>query len=237
MLAQSGFLVVIDGLDGSGKATQQKLLAQRLKSHGYPYRLIDFPRYYTNFFGAFVGECLAGRYGPWGQIDPHIASVIYAADRYESSQQIKTWLQEGYIVVADRYVSANQIYQGGKIKDKSKRYQFLRWLDKMEYEVFKIPRPDVIIYLDVPVEVSMRLSRRTKKGKEYLKGRDDVHEKDAQLLIKAQQSAIEMVKSFNNWISIECMDNSHLLPPETIADNIWRKLHPLLPPLKNHKSA
>ncbi len=223
-----GLFIVIDGLDGSGKATQQKRLAKCLKSHGYKVKLIDFPRYKNNFIGAFIGECLAGKHGAWDKIDPYIASVIYAADRFEASSQIKNWLTQGYIVIADRYVSANQIYQGGKIIDYTKRRQFLKWLDKLEFEVFKIPRPDVIFFLDVPVEISMQLSKKSRKV--YLKKtQKDLHEINPQIQIQAYQSAIKMVQSFNNWITIQCTDpHGNIFPIDTIAQKLWHQVKNLL---------
>ena len=110
---KTGKFIVIDGIDGSGKATQTKLLTNRLKNLGVKVKAIDFPRYYDNFFGKLLGEYLSGVYGDFTQVDPRVASVLYAADRFESSQQIKKWLATGYTVIADRYVSANQIHQGG----------------------------------------------------------------------------------------------------------------------------
>ncbi len=223
-----GVLIVIDGLDGSGKATQQKQLAKRLKADGYKVKLIDFPRYKDNFIGAFIGDCLAGKHGAWDKIDPYIASVIYAADRFEASGEIKRWLDQGYIVIADRYVSANQIYQGGKIADDTQRYRFLKWLDQLEFEVFKIPRPDVVFFLDVPVEVSMQLSKRSRKV--YLKDdQKDLHETNLDIQIQAYKSAIKMVRSFNNWVTITCTDpKGQILPVEVIAEKLWCEVKGIL---------
>ncbi len=146
-----GKLIVIDGIDGSGKATQVALLKKRLQQEGVRVKTIDFPRYYNNFFGGLIGEYLSGKYGDFIAMDPRVASVLYAADRFESSKEIKKWLDEGYVVLADRYVSANQIHQAGKIDEPKVRKEFLAWLDTMEYEVFQIPRPDLVVYLDVPL--------------------------------------------------------------------------------------
>ena len=95
MSKNKGKLIVIDGTDGSGKATQVAKLKERLTSEEYQVCSLDFPRYYDNFFGGFIGECLAGKHGNWAELDPKIASVVYAADRFESSAQIRTWLEEG----------------------------------------------------------------------------------------------------------------------------------------------
>src|SRR3989344_7633575 len=135
MKLKKGKLVVVDGIDGSGKATQVGLLAERFRQSGIRFKTIDFPRYYDNFFGRMIGSYLSGIYGDFIKVDPRLASVLYAADRFESSSKIREWLQEGYVVLTDRYVSANQIHQGGKIKDPKKRKEFLSWLDKMEHGV------------------------------------------------------------------------------------------------------
>jgi dTMP kinase len=153
-ITKKGKLIVIDGIDGSGKATQVRLLSERFKKLKIKHKTIDFPRYSSNFFGKLIGEYLSGIYGDFTQVDPRIASVLYAADRAESSAQIKKWLDEGYTVIADRFVSANQIHQGGKIKDPKERKEFLNWLEVMEHKIFKTPVPNLVIYLDVPFEVS-----------------------------------------------------------------------------------
>ncbi|MFA6258971.1 MAG: thymidylate kinase, partial [Candidatus Paceibacterota bacterium] len=132
---KKGKLIVIDGTDGSGKATQIKLLEKRLKKEGKKVKVLDFPEYYKNFFGAFIGHCLSEQYYNWTKIHPKIASIAYAADRWESSENIRKWLKEGYIVLSNRYVSANQIHQGGKVKSAKKRANFIKWLDEMEYGV------------------------------------------------------------------------------------------------------
>ncbi|MBP6912141.1 MAG: hypothetical protein KBB88_02995 [Candidatus Pacebacteria bacterium] len=113
-----GKLIVVDGTDGSGKATQVELLRKRLIREGYKVKVVDFPEYYKNFFGAFIGHCLAEQYYNWVNIHPKIASIAYAADRFESKDEINGWLEKGYIVISNRYVSANQIHQGGKIASK-----------------------------------------------------------------------------------------------------------------------
>ncbi len=230
MKKQKGILIVLDGTDGSGKETQVKWLKKRLIQEGHQIESLDFPRYYNNFFGGMVGECLAGKYGDWAGTDPRIASVIYAADRWESSAQIRGWLDEGKIVVLDRYVSSNQIHQGGKIHDEVERRDFMQWLDTMEHEAFKIPRPDVIFYLDVPVAISQKLlaSKGNQKSKEYLKGKKDQHESDPKHLENAKQSGLKMIAEGNNWHKIECTDGENMLPIETIHEMIYQKIKELL---------
>src|SRR3989344_53264 len=175
MKLKKGKLVVVDGIDGSGKATQVGLLAERFRQSGIRFKTIDFPRYYDNFFGRMIGSYLSGIYGDFIKVDPRLASVLYAADRFEASKDIRKWVESGYVVIADRYVSANQIHQGGKIKDKKARREFLKWLDEMEYDIFQIPKPNLVIYLDVPFEVSKSWLEKkiTQRKKKYLRGRKD----------------------------------------------------------------
>lgn len=220
---KKGKFIVIDGTDGSGKATQTKLLAKNIRKQGKKVKVIDFPRYYNNFFGKMIGECLIGLNGDWAKLDPKIASVLYAADRWESSEKMKTWVEEGYIVIADRYASSNQIHQGGKISSPKKRKEFLQWLEKLEFGVFKIPKPNVIVYLDVPYKQSKRLMEGENKSlkKKYQKGKKDLHETDPVHLINAKRSALRLVKKQNNWIKIDCTKKKKLMSKEDIAEIVW----------------
>lgn len=222
-----GKFIVIDGTDGSGKATQTALLVDLLKKKKVKVKKIDFPRYSDNFFGELIGDALAGNYGDFIAVDPHIASVLYAADRWESSKQIEQWLKSGYTVIADRYVSSNQIHQGGKIVDEKKRIEFLNWLDTMEHKVFKIPRPDAIIYLHLTVQQSLALlaGKDLSKKKMYLRGRKDLAENNPEHLAASRTSAISIVKRNNKWIQIECAtDQGDIKTKEQIHDLVFEKV-------------
>lgn len=226
-----GKLIVIDGSDGSGKATQAELLVRRLKKEKIKVKKIDFPQYSNNFFGQLIGECLAGKYGDFIAIPPRIASVLYAADRFESSSQVREWLKAGYVVVADRYTSANQIHQGGKIVGARERTQFLSWLDKMEFGVFGIPRPDIIIYLHVPVLISQGLLKKrvqeNKKNK-TVKAKKDLAESNLKYLAESQASAISIVKKSNNWQMVDCVKAGKILERGEIHELIYAKLNKLI---------
>lgn len=224
-MAKRGRLIVIDGSDGSGKATQTRLLLARLKTEGYKIKTLDFPQYEANFFGKLLGRCLAGEHGDFIAVDPHIGSVLYAADRFESKPTIERWLKAGCIVVLDRYVSSNQIHQGGKIHDTKKQKIFLTWLDQMEHGVFGLPRPDRIIYLDVPVEVSQKLLslEEQKRKKVYLKkGQQDQAESNPKHLAESRENALRLVKKLNNWTKIDCTRKGELLSREVIAEKVWQ---------------
>lgn len=225
-----GIFIVIDGTDGSGKATQTKLLADRLKKSGHKIKTIDFPQYENNFFGKIVGRYLSGEFGGSSEVSPYLASIIYAGDRFEEKEQIEKWLAEGFIVIADRYASSNQIHQGGKIADPEKRREFLAWLEELEYGIFKIPRPNLIIYLDMPLDISQKLLKKnsSQKKKTYLKGKKDIYENDLKHLSDAKNSAIELVKKNNNWIRIKCSRNGKPLSVEEISRNIAKEIMPFL---------
>ncbi len=229
-MAKKGKLVVIDGVDGSGKATQIDLLIKHLKKDGRKVRVIDFPEYYSNFFGAFVGHCLSEQYYNFVKIHPKIASVLYAADRFESKDKIKKWLSAGNIVIANRYASANQIHQGGKISNTQKRESFLKWLAEMEYKVFKIPKPDTIFYLSVPIPVVLKLIReRNNSGnRSYLGKKKDVHEKDVNFLENSRKTALWLSKTQKGWMKIECVKEGVMKTREDIHEEIYQKIKKVL---------
>lgn len=229
-MAKRGKLIVIDGTDGSGKKTQIGLLRKRLVREGYKVKLLDFPEYYKNFFGKFVGHCLTEQYYNWVNIHPKIASIAYAADRFESSEKIKKWLKQGYVLLSNRYVSANQIHQGGKIADTKKREEFLRWLETMEYKVFKIPRPALTVYLSLPIETVLKLIKhRDHKGaRAYLGGKKDVHEKDKNFLKNSIRSALWLAQREKNWTKIDCVESKKLRTFADIHEEIYKKVRKIL---------
>ena len=217
-----GKLVVIDGIDGAGKATQAKLLIERLEKAGSKTATLDFPRYYDNFFGKLTGRFLNSEFGNAPKTSPYLASVLYAADRWESKEKIEGWLNEGRIVVLDRYVSSNQIHQAGKIADEKSKKEFLRWLEEMEYDVFKIPRPDFVIFLNVPYEVARKLAAK-KKARQYVKGsRKDKVEKSKAYQKASYEQSLALVRECSNWKEIQCVANGKILPPDAISDEIWK---------------
>ncbi len=225
-MAKKGKLIVIDGTDGSGKTTQANLLIKHLRKDGRKVKFIHFPQYEENFFGKFIAHCLSEQYYKWVNIHPKIASVVYAADRWESKEKIQKLLKGGYVIVMDRYISSNQIHQGGKIASIKKREAFMDWLAEMEYEVFKIPRPDLTVYLSLPIENVLRLikERNYKGARAYLGSKKDVHEKDKNFLKNSIKSAIWLAKTQKNWMKVDCMENKALRGIEDIHSEIYGKI-------------
>lgn len=227
MKKTKGKFIVIDGTDGSGKKTQVELLAKTLTKEGYKVQIADFPEYEQNFFGKFIGHCLTEQYYNWLSVHPKIASVVYAADRWESKEKIAKWLAQGYIVVANRYVSSNQIHQGGKIADAKKRKAFIKWLDEMEYETFKIPRPDLTLYLSLPIEIILELIAKRESSqmkRKYLKKNKDVHENDVEFLENSRRSAEWLPKILKNFKKIECSKKGEILTREEIHEMVYKEV-------------
>lgn len=225
-MAKRGKLIVIDGTDGSGKTTQANLLIKHLRKDGRKVKFIHFPRYEDNFFGKFIAHCLSEQYYNWVHIHPKIASVIYAADRWESKKMVEKWLKGGYIVVMDRYISSNQIHQGGKISNVKKRQAFINWLDEMEYKVFEIPRPDLTVYLSLPLPMVLKLikMRDYKGARAYLGSKKDVHEKDKKFLQNSIASALWLAKTQKNWLKVDCMRRGALRSFPDIHEEIYAKI-------------
>ena len=219
---KKGIFVVFDGNDGSGKATQSRLLTEQLLQDNIDSIILDFPGYERNFFGVFLGECLAGKHGDFLHMDPKIASALYALDRLESSKTIHNALTEGRVVIADRFSSSNQIHQGGKIADEQERIIFLQWLDHMEHDVLHIPRPDMIIYLRVPVEISLELLQKKRAAKNQMLGAGvkDTVEEDRTYLERSHETANWLADYRPNWKVVECASEQGMRSKEDIQKEI-----------------
>lgn len=225
---KKGKFIVIDGTDGSGKATQTKLLCESLTKEGIKVKKIDFPQYQNNFFGKLLRECLDGKLGDFIAVNSKIASVLYAADRWESAQMISKWIKQGYTVIADRYVSSNQIHQGGKIFNQVQRKEFLKWLDQMEYDVFKIPKPDVIIFLDVPTAITKTLLNARAEKRREICSYKDVAEENEKHLMESRESALKMVKSSNNWVRVNCVEKGKMMSIEKVQEKVKKVFNNLI---------
>lgn len=214
-----GKFIVIDGTDGSGKATQTKMLQEYLVKSGYEVEVADFPQYGTKTAGP-VEEYLNGKYG---QMNPYACSILYAIDRFDASFKIREWLDQGKIVISNRYVTANAGHQGGKIDSNAERIKFFKWLDNLEYNILGIPKPDLNIILHVPAKVAQKLvDKKPKNARVYAKGKKrDLHEKDLKHLERAEVVFIEIAELFPNTKFIECYEGGKLLDPQEIHNRVW----------------
>lgn len=222
-----GKFIVIDGTDGSGKTTQIKLLVKKLKENGYEVEIADFPQH-GHKSAALVDEYLNGKFGPAEEVGPYRASIFYACDRYEASFKIKKWLEEGKIVISDRYVSANVGHQGGKIKDIKERNKYLEWLFDLEFNIFKIPKPDKNILLYVPPEIGYHLiDQKDLRGYIENNKMKDIHEADLKHLMDAADAYLYAAEKYG-WDKIGCAPGGKLRTREDISDEIWEKVIKLI---------
>ncbi len=197
-----GKLIVLEGIDGSGKHTQAELLASALASRGVEFSQVGFPNY-DGFFGKLVAQFLNGDFGPLEQVDPHFSALLYANDRLESKPHLEADLAAGHALLADRYIASNMAHQGARVRPEH-RPAFLKWLKQLEYEIYGLPPEDLVIYLHVPSAEAHRLIAQ--KGKrEYTKLERDLQETNVAHL-QAASEVYNQLASQPNWITVECID-------------------------------
>src|SRR3989344_2134110 len=229
-----GRFFVFEGIDGSGKSTQAKLLAESLKNKGYKVEKIDFPQYGTKSAG-LVENYLTGMYGASEEVGPYVASIFYSVDRYDLGFKIKHWLKEGKIVVSDRYVVSNVGHQGGKIVKNTKQWEkFIDWLYNLEYNIFSIPKPDYTFILKTSPDISIKMSNKItdkekqEKRKSYLGDhkKQDIHESDKNHLLNTLKSYIKISEKFpKEFKIIECEEDGNLLPINVIQNKILKLIN------------
>ena len=212
-----GKIIVIEGLDGSGKGTQTPLLCDFLKSRGKNIKRLSFPCYESKS-SELVKMYLSGELGSnISDVNSYAASTFYAVDRYASF--ITDWKQKyetGSWFVADRYATSNIIYQMEKLETKNNRDEFIDWVEDFEYCKLGIPRPDLVLYLDMPVEISQRLMESRYKGDNSKK---DLHEKNVEFLKNCRKTAIYAAERCG-WKIISCSDGENPFSIEEIHKKI-----------------
>jgi dTMP kinase len=205
-----GKLIVLDGTDGAGKTTQTNLLVDTLRQLGYEVEIADFPKYGSKSAGP-LEEHLEGKYGA---MNPEASSIFYAVDRFDASFQIRKWLDEGKIVIANRYVTANAGHQGGKIADRADRLKFFKWLNNLEYKIFGIPKPDLNLILHVPAKVAQKRAHKRDKKR-------DLYDRDLKHLESAEKVYLEIAQLFPNTRLVECAEGNEMLTPTEVHNQIW----------------
>ncbi len=214
-----GKLIVIDGIDGSGKKTQTDLLVKNLKEKEVKVKVVDFPQYHKKS-STLVQLYLTGEFGSAQEVTPYQASIFYACDRFAAKNKIQEWLKQGYFIISNRYTSANQIHQAGKIKNLKAKNKFLDWLENLEFKILGISQPDLVFYLSLPPALAQNLV--SKKGfRKYLSGnKKDIHETDYLHLMDAWKNGLLVAKKYS-WQVIKCYQGKKVLPRPVIAQKIW----------------
>lgn len=218
-----GIFIVIEGIDGSGKATQIKLLKKRLETSGHKILVGDFPRYYSSEWGKLVGRFLTGEFGKLDEINPHLAVLPYMIDQYVWSRDFAVpWIKKGGMILSNRYFTSN-VHNIAKLKGRA-RSQYRDWLWRIGYEELGILRPDLVLFLDVPPKISLKLNK-TKTAREYLKGRkQDIAERHRHHQFSAYKSYLNEVHLNDWWVKVKCVTKGKLESPEEIHKKIWNKV-------------
>lgn len=220
-----GKLIVLEGTDGSGKATQAKLLKEALEKKGFSVEMADFPQY-GNYSARFVEKYLNGDYGSAEQVGPYKASMFYTIDRYDASFKIKKWLEQGKIVISNRYTSASKGHQAGKLS-KEEREKFFEWLDNLEYGIFQIPIPNLVIFLHMPPEIGQKLVGKKEK-RSYTEKTHDLHEADLEHLKKSEEAFLQAADKHDNWTKIDCFKGNEPLPIKEIHEMILKEIEKII---------
>lgn len=215
---KNNFLIVIDGIDGSGKQTQTELLLKYLKQKNKKVIMQSFPNYQSDSSKP-VKLYLSGQLSKKAdEINSYQSSVLFAVDRFCTLKMMYNQIQENNVILFDRYVSSNMLHQGGKIEDPIELDKYLNWLDDFEFNLMKLPRPDLIFFLDMPPDKSLELANQRKEYKGDIK--NDIHEQDKNHLIHAYQTGINIAKKYQ-WTIISCVDDKNQIKS---SDNIHKEI-------------
>jgi len=219
---EMGKFIVIEGTDCSGKETQSRLIVEKLTKMGKKAIRMTFPNY-DSPTGKIVGGPYLGKeeispcWFPEGavNVDPRVVSLYYAADRKYNVNEIKKYLDDDYFVICDRYTSSNMAHQGSKIHNDNERFEMYQWIDKLEFWLLGLPKPDKTIFLHVPYSYAFEL----KKNRERL----DEHEKCEEHLKSSEIAYVELAAIYN-WTSINCIENDKIRSIESINDEVFENL-------------
>ena len=213
-----GKLIVIEGTDGSGKSTQFRLLTGRLESEKVKFQKLVFPQY-SEPSSALIRMYLGGEFGKSpSDVNAYAASAFYSVDRYASYRKVwGKWYEEGGLVVSDRYTTSNAVHQASK-EPEDKREDFLNWLYDFEYDKLGLPRPDLVIYLDVPTDFTEKMLRHRETETHT---QADIHEQDMQYLATCRRMGRAAAEHYG-WTVIRCVRDGAMRSMEDIHEEIYR---------------
>lgn len=216
-------LVVLEGLDGAGKSTQVKKLREYLEGVCGSLEYIHFPRYDAPVYGDLIGKFLRGGFGANDAVHPQLVALLFAEDRHGASEEMKKILAAGGTVLLDRYVYSNIAYQCAKMPDYEGAEELRKWIFETEYGVFDLPKPDLNIFLDVPigfVENSLR-KQRSGDDRDYLAGAQDIHEADIEFQKRVREMYRRQAALDPSFVVVDCSDeNGCMLPAEVIFEKV-----------------
>lgn len=216
---EMGYIVVIEGTDGCGKQTQAEKLKDKLEAEGYNVKKVSFPNY-SSPSASPVKMYLGGEFGDSDQsLDAYQASVLFSVDRLCTYQKdLKEFYENGGIIIFDRYVQSNMLHQAGKLTSLEEINNYCDWLDSLEFDTLKLPRPNRVIFLDVPVDISIKLAHEWGELKAQTK--QDVHENNPNHLLHAYECGKYMIEKYG-WDRIDCVEGTSMRSREDIAEEVY----------------
>ncbi len=215
--------IVLEGLDGAGKSTQIKLIEAYLNDKGMQIKNMHFPRFDAPIYGELIAKFLRGDFGDVNTVDPYMIGLVYAGDRNDAAPTIRQWLDEGCTVIVDRYVYSNIAYQCSKTKTTEEKNELRKWVLDLEYDHYNIPKPDINIFLDVPLSFIRQKLESERKGddRHYLKGQKDIHEMDFELQRKVREMYLEQAMLDNTFKIVPCANiKGEMEAPDVIFSKI-----------------
>jgi dTMP kinase len=216
-------LIVLEGLDGAGKSTQLKMVTAYFTSQGRKVEYLHFPRYTAPVYGELIAKFLRGDFGAIDQVHPQLVALLFAEDRRDAAAQIRRWMDEGRVVILDRYVYSNIAFQCAKLPDAAEAAALRDWIFELEYQHNDIPRPTLNIFLDVPISfVDAKLKVIRKGGdRAYLEGKSDIHEADIRFQVSVRERYLDECRRDPQFIRIDCSDPAGNMLP---AADIFRRI-------------
>lgn len=212
-------LIAIEGIDGAGKGTQAGRLVQSLRDLGYRVDTLQFPRYSQTTFGSAIGDFLNGRFGSLNDVHPQLAAVLYAGDRFESRSLLMQMMEENDVVVLDRFVGSNLAHQAAKL-DGEERHALIEWIEKVEFGVFGLPRPNLTVLIDMSSQMSRELVSR-KAARDYTTQEADLQESDLPYLERVRRCYLALSHSRLEWRTVHGLkDDGSLRTIECVAEEI-----------------
>lgn len=215
--------IVIEGLDGSGKSTQIKLIEDYLKAKKIKSKFLHFPRTNSPIYGELVSKFLRGELGEIDQVNPYLVALIYAGDRKDAAAELCRWMDEGYVIISDRYLYSNIAFQCAKLDPGKERDALAEWIKEFEYGYNKIPVPDLNLFLHVPFKFTQTSLMSARKGndRDYLNGATDIHEADLSFQEKVREVYLWQVEKNKDFQMLECADGKgEMLSPDLISKSI-----------------
>ena len=219
-----GKLFAIDGTDGSGKQTQFNKLCERLTKENIDYKTISFPNYESES-SSLVKMYLSGKFGEnANDVSAYIASTFYAADRYATfkTEGLFDYYNNGGIILADRYTTANMVHQAGKILDPEERKNFLDWLWDFEFNLYKLPIPTKVFFLNMPTDYAVKLIK-DRENKFTHQAQKDIHERDKNHLLNSYNAACSLVDTYD-WYEVKCVQNDEIRTVDDIHEEIYNEI-------------